>query len=199
MSQANAGIAGARSPRGLSQGALAELKTRARLRLRALKQGEASSVDRTRSTLAAQRWPWPQAWQLRLCLNVAAAEAGFSHWEHARTVLGGQARPGDDMGTFWHAPGCNHLLNEWFAGYAQARQALGGDASRYLLPYRHQFVVADDPYLRELGLAPSPLLWAALAGDLVAGYGTRAWAQLCLLRLRSEERSLPAHRTTAPA
>ena len=74
---------------------LNELKTRARLELNAARRGDADS-----------------GLKLRDCLNHAARDVGFSNWEHARGVLTGEAPVGADMGTFWHAPSCNALLNE---------------------------------------------------------------------------------------
>src|SRR5438552_124136 len=82
---------------------LIELKTRARLRLNAADDDEV---------------------RLRDCLNLVAREVGFAHWEHARTVLGGLAATGEDMGTFWHAPRTGILLNEWFAHREEAQAAL---------------------------------------------------------------------------
>ena len=59
--------------------ALDELKTRARVRLnRARREGVAGTL------------------RLADCLHEAARAVGFAHWEHARHVLAGQARAGDD-------------------------------------------------------------------------------------------------------
>lgn len=149
--------------------ALAELKVRARLRLN-----------------AARRAGTPGDHKLRHFLNEVAQQAGFAHWEHARHVLAGEAAPGEDMGTFWHAPGCDALLNQWFADAGAARAALR--PGRYLLPFRRQYVVVEAPYLRELGLDPADPAWLVLQGDLVAGYGTSAWHTLArrrMLALRS--------------
>lgn len=146
--------------------ALAELKVRARLRLNAARRDGAEG-DR----------------KLRHCLNEVAQDAGFAHWEHARRVLAGEAAPGEDMGAFWHAPGCDALLNQWFADAATARAALR--PGRYLLPFRRQFVVVEAPYLRELGLDPADPAWRTLGGDLVAGYGTAAWHALAKGRMRA--------------
>lgn len=64
---------------------LTELKTRARLSLNAARREQ------------------PEL-RLRDCLHQAARDVGFAHWDHGRRILGGQAVPGDDMGTFWRAP-----------------------------------------------------------------------------------------------
>lgn len=102
---------------------------------------------------AAVRAGMVQAPRLADCLHEAARHAGFRNWEHARLVLDGLARPGADMGSFWHAPGCNSLLNEWFADLGQAR-VVRARGPGFLLPYRRQFVVVGDDFIRELGLLP---------------------------------------------
>jgi len=140
---------------------------------------------RARLALKAQRTERP-ALRLGDCLNEVSRAVGFAHWEQARRVLGGQARVGEDMGSFWHAPDCQHTLNTWFADYASARDRLaqageGGDA--VLLPYRRQFVLAQPGYIAALGLAPDDAMWTALGRDLVAGYGTPAWQGLAMARL----------------
>lgn len=114
---------------------LTELKVRARLRLNARRDADPGL-------------------RLRDCLGLVAREVGFANWEQARKVLGGEAAPGDDMGTFWHAPRCSGLLNPWFSKLAEARAALaaatddgppGGTAGlAVLLPYRRQFVLAGE-------------------------------------------------------
>lgn len=145
--------------------ALEELKVRARVRLNtARRAGE-------------------EAGRLRDLLHAVAREVGFADWEHARHVLGGEAAPGEDMGTFWHAPRCHSLLNEWHADAARARAAL--DAGRFLLPYRRQFMVVQADFIRELGLDPGDAAWHAVHHDVVAGYGSPAWAALCAARVRA--------------
>lgn len=145
---------------------LVELKTRARLRLNA--------------TRAAQ----PET-TLRHCLNEIARELGYSHWEHARRVLGALAEPGDDMGTFWYAPQCHALLNAWFARAGDARVALSAHAGNVLLPYRRQFVVVRVDYLRTIGLDPGDADWDATGRDLVRAYGSDAWARLARRRMNA--------------
>lgn len=153
-----------------------ELKTRARLRLNATRR---TSADAPASSPATP----PD--RLRDCLIAVAREAGFSGWEQALRVLGGDAVSGDDMGTFWHAPRCNGLLSHWFAHVDQARECLALGEHRVLLPYRRQFVVVDDHYLRELGLSIGDEAWGEAGRDLVQAYGSPAWLALCNQRLRA--------------
>lgn len=161
---------------------LTELKIRARLLLNARRQAEPDL-------------------RLRDCLGRVARDVGFAHWEHARLVLDAMAPPGSDMGTFWHAPRCDGLLNPWFASLAEARAALGsagepGRAGRrpVLLPFRRQFVLAGAEYLRELGLDPDDEAWRDARHDLVQAYGGAAWRALAARRLRAPRTTFAAAR-----
>ena len=153
-----------------------EIKTRARLRLKAATAAAHDGVAApdARSDL-----------RLRDALTQVSRELGFAHWEHARRVLSGLAEPGEDLGAFWHAPRCNGLLSHWFARHADACEALAAGAHRVLLPYRKQFVVVDEHYLRELGLSIDDPAWGDLGRDLALGYGTAAWLALARQRLQA--------------
>jgi hypothetical protein len=153
-----------------------ELKTRARLLLNASRDAQ-------------------PALRLRHCLHQVARDVGFVHWEQALTVLGGQAVPGDDMGTFWHAPACDTLLNNWFANYSEARAALEKKGGSVLLPYRRQFVLTGDEYLRELGLNPRDEAGGGVQHDLVRAYGTGPWCALGMQRLKAPRASFAVARS----
>lgn len=144
---------------------LDELKTRARIALNAARR--AGNHDA----------------KLRHSLNGAAQHAGFAHWDHARTVLSGFAQPGDDFGTFWHVARTGSLLNQWFATHAEARAVHAQDPGAFLLPYRRQCMLVLAEFVAELGVDPHDPAWAALGRDVVAGYGSPAWARLVRLRL----------------
>lgn len=152
---------------------LEELKTRARLRQKAARDEGA-------------------ALQLKDALQRVARERGFAHFEHARRVLGGLAVRGDDMGSFWHAPRCSALLSEWFARYDEAHAAWAAKPGAFLLPYRRQFMVVGEDFVRELGLDPADAVWAAAGRDLVGGYGSLAWQALALQRLRAPDETFAA-------
>lgn len=155
---------------------LNELKVRARLRLNA-RRGEDPDL------------------RLRDCLIQVARDVGLLHREHARKLLGGQAAPGDDMGTFWHAPRCSALLNPWFTTVAEARAALAAATALgasddpveppVLLPYRRQFVLASEAFIRELRLDPHDAAWAIAQRDLVRSCGGGAWQALVMARLKA--------------
>jgi hypothetical protein len=151
--------------------AITELKTRARLRVNALRKEAGGAAA--------------AGVQLRDCLTFVAREVGFLHWEHARRVLGGLASAQDDMGTFWHAPRTGILLNEWFARREEAEEALARQAVAFLLPYRRQFLVVQSHFIRELGLDPDDAAWGAVGNNVVRGYGTAAWEALVQVRLRA--------------
>jgi hypothetical protein len=147
-----------------------ELKTRARVRLNGARREEpAGGADL----------------KLRDCLQQVAREVGFQHWEHARRVLGGLAAPGDDIGTFWHAPRSGILLNEWFARPGEAEAVHQRQPAAYLLPYRRQFMLVQADFVQELGLDPLHPAWQAMGRDLVRGYGSAAWLALAEVRLRA--------------
>lgn len=144
-----------------------ELKTRARLRLNAARR---AGGEQTR---------------LRDCLTLVAREAGFAHWDHARLVLGGTAAPGSDMGTFWHTKGTGALLNQWFASADEARAVQKADPGAFLLPYRRQFMLVQDDFIREIGGDPAHPAWRELGRDAVGGYASPAWSIVAMHRLRA--------------
>ena len=145
-----------------------EIKVRARVRLsHARRDGAVGSAT------------------LRDYLHQAAREVGFAGWEQARRVLGAQAAPGDDMGSFWHVPRSGILLHIWFSEYAQARSVLAQQADGFLLPYRRQCFIVQAPFIEALGLKPADPAWAAIGRDLVAAYGTPAWRALAWQRLNA--------------
>jgi len=144
---------------------LDELKARARIALNAARQGGS-----------------PDA-KLRHSLNAAARHAGFAHWDHARAVLGGHARPGDDFGAFWHAAGTGILLNQWFVAYGEARAIHAQMTDGYLLPYKRQFMLVRSDFIAVIGMNPLDAAWSEMGGDLVAGYASAAWARLAAQRL----------------
>ncbi|MES2102542.1 MAG: hypothetical protein V4634_00875 [Pseudomonadota bacterium] len=171
--------------------AVNELKTRARLLLNALESEQPEAVARAHRISKKRRWPLPEAWQLKHSLNIVAAEAGFTQWDHARMVLGGEAHAGDDMGDFWCEAESAVFLNHWFADYRLALECLDHETRRYLLPYRRQFVVTGEHYLRHLGLDPDDAAWKDIGRNLAAAYGGTAWQHFCGQRLRARRPAMP--------
>ncbi len=174
--------------------AVTELKTRARLLLNALESAQPEALARAQRISKKRRWPLPESWQLKHSLNIVAGENGFAQWEHARTVLGGESHAGDDMGDFWCEGESAVFLNHWFASYPLAQECLQNEARRFLLPYRRQFVVTGEHYLRHLGLDPDDPAWADIGRNLAAGYGSAAWQHLSVQRLHAQRRALSGSR-----
>jgi hypothetical protein len=160
-----------------------ELKIRAKLLKNALAGGDAEALQKAQRIAKKQRWTTGEDWSLAVCLNLVAAQAGFQHWEHARAVLAGEAAPHSDMGSFWYELACAATFNHWYPNYAEARESLQHSPGRYLLPYGSQCVVAEAAYVIALGMDPASPHWAAINHDLVAGYGSTAWAALVQERL----------------
>jgi hypothetical protein len=153
-----------------------ELKTRAEILHRRITSGNPDAVARLRAlpelaradaealALAAPRM------QRKHCLFVVAREHGFGTWEHARRVLGGDAREADFGSLMYGKQGAGHL-NVWFVRHDEARDYLDGvrrdGGRRYLLPYRRQFFVADGFFVEGLGLDPGDADWEAIDFDWV--------------------------------
>ncbi len=174
---------------------VSELKTRARLRLNALRRESAAHGDAPEEAPdAAEDGP-----RLRDCLTAVAREVGFQHWDHARAVLSGESAPGDDAGRLWHAPRANSIINQWFASLAEAREVHAKRPALYLLPYRRQFVLVQSDCITELGLDPRDPAWEACGRDLVAAYGKAPWLTLARQRLAAPPGSFEAVRTAASA
>jgi hypothetical protein len=161
-----------------------ELKTRARIGLNAVRAGDRSIVARAASVSGRKPFE-PEDWQLRHALALVAQGVGFHHWDHARTVLAGEARPGDDMGRLWHAPGTVTLLNHWYAHYAEATAYHRSAPASALLPYGRQFVVVGADYLREIGVSERIQDAPAQGFDAVAEYGSPRWLAWCEARIRA--------------
>lgn len=176
---------------------LREIKIRARLRLNDLTNESPDVIFYARWISRRRRWAWPAKWKLNHALNIVCTELGFQDWEHARHVLGGQAKPTDDMGGLWYDFRCQLLLNNWFASYAEARVFCKHGATRFLFPYARQVVVGDENFVRMLGLDPESSLWDETRRDLLASYGTPAWRTLCHLRLTATRGRLPIGRRPA--
>lgn len=127
---------------------------------------------------AARRAGDAAAPRLRDGLHDASRAVGFAHCEHARAVLGGLARAGEDMGSFWHAPRTGIGPNLWFARHDEARAVLQQTPHGFLLPYRRQCFVVREHFIAALGLDPADPAWAAAGHDLVQAYGSAPWLAL---------------------
>ncbi|MCU6435606.1 hypothetical protein LPB67_17645 [Undibacterium sp. Jales W-56] len=153
-----------------------ELKTRARILLNALEKQTPAAMLRVQQLSKRARRPVPASYSLQLCLNLVAIEVGFRSWEHARIVLQGEAKSGDDMGQFWYDDKlCSVFMNAWFVEYEVARAFVQVRADRFLLPYGTQFVVVEPPYLSAIGVEIDTPRWRTAGHDLMASYGSIDW------------------------
>ena len=163
---------------------IVELKTRARIALKALRAGDDALVRRA-AQVSGTRAYVPPEWQLRHALALVAQAVGFRHWEHARSVLGGEAHARSAPCRRRHAPACETLLNHWFARYDEAAAFQQETPAATLLTYGRQFVVVGADYLREIGVAQAFPEAAAERFDAVRAYGSDRWLQWCEARLRT--------------
>lgn len=162
-----------------------EIKTRARLLQKLLETRNTAASKRALILSRQRNWEIPDSWQLKHCMNLAAADAGFQNWEHARVVLGGQAQAGDDMGDFWHGAEVTSFFNHWYASYAEAQAQLQANEAAYLLPYRHQYLVVTSDYLEAMGVSAAPEFWGSIGNDMVQGYASASWLSLAQQRLQA--------------
>jgi hypothetical protein len=157
---------------------LATGDARARSRLRALHEHRHSD-DASLLALAPEI-------QRKHCLAVVARECGFANWEHACRVLRGDPRE-HDFGTLLYQD-ASGTLNQWFASYEEAREALdrGAPSSRtYLLAYKRHFFVAYADLVRDLGMDPDDPDWRAIGWDWARPDDPSARMRLYFKRLLS--------------
>ncbi|MFZ6816475.1 hypothetical protein ACO0K3_18545 [Undibacterium sp. Rencai35W] len=161
-----------------------ELKTRARILLNALEKQTPAALLKLQQLSKRARRPQPDTYSLQLCLNLVSIEVGFRSWDHARTVLQGEAKIGDDMGQFWYDDkACSVFMNAWFVEYDVALAFVQARADRFLLPYGTQFVVVEPPYLAVIGLEVDTPRWRTAGYDLMASYGNTDWQVFVTQRL----------------
>ncbi|WP_432453768.1 MULTISPECIES: hypothetical protein [unclassified Agarivorans] len=132
-----------------------ELKIRAKLWLK-----KSPDTAEHRSLLALSRGNPPQ---LKHALLLLARQAGFKDWQQAQLILSCEQSltRHQDAGKFWHAKPCLSLLNHWCASYSEALH-LQVSQGGVLLPYKTQYVLAQEVYLQALGMRVSDPLWAEL-------------------------------------
>ena len=121
--------------------------------------------------------------QRKHALAVVAREGGFQDWLELRaSVDDTPAETGFDT-TKLFPPRNAVFLNHWFARYEQARQVLDAEPTRYLFPYRHQYVLCEAGLLENLGVDAADPDWDRIGRDWVKPRDTEARARLAV-RLR---------------
>ena len=169
--------------------ALDELKIQAKILLKSVKDNQPSATQRLKRQYQSYQEGSVYQPKLKHCQQVVACEAGFIDWQHAHQILNAcepSHNQPNNMGTFWHAPRCNALLNYWFNDYSEAALFLQEKPETYLFPYNQQFIVATQDYLQAIGLHElDQTLWHAVQNNLVASYLSDAWDNIALARLQN--------------
>ncbi|PHQ71355.1 MAG: hypothetical protein COB93_03425 [Sneathiella sp.] len=164
-----------------SQKSLGELKIRSKILVKSANGGDPDAQAMLRLSLKSE-----PPYQHKDGLQFIAQKAGFRDWRHAAHVLSGEAEIGEDMGTLWYDRKCGGLLNIWCRNYEEARGEFEGHPDAYLLPYKTQFVIGDEDFMRALGLlAQGRPQRPSSARDLVSSYGSEAWDNLTFSRLQT--------------
>ncbi len=153
-----------------------ELKIRARLRHKSVLAGDHRTFERMR-----RRFPKETEFKLKHSLHLVAYENGFKDWPMALRYLGGRSEDTSDAGSFWYASSCMTLLNNWFANFEEARSFFKDGKGKFLIPYKHQFIVVDENYMSLIGCeAPLSSLEDT---DLVSSYGGANWRKFAKNRI----------------
>ncbi len=121
--------------------------------------------------------------QRKHALAVVAREGGFEDWLDLRaSVDDSPAETGFDT-TRLFPPRNAVFLNLWFARYEEARQVLDENPTRYLFPYRHQYVLCEAGLLENLGVDAADPDWDRIGRDWVKPRDMEARSRLAV-RLR---------------
>jgi hypothetical protein len=91
----------------------------------------------------------PELLKLKHALAVIAFEKGFQSWEALKLQIG-LIKGG--------------FLNLWFRNYEEAK-AYQRQSGGFLLPYKKQFFICNEDYIRGLGLNPEDPAWASIQFD----------------------------------
>lgn len=98
----------------------------------------------------------------RHCLAATAQRLGFNNWPQLLDVLQGARLV--DFGKLLVPPGSSAYWNVWFADYAEAAK-VRAEHGGYLLAYGRQFLVADENFIRYIGLDPHDPDWETIGRD----------------------------------
>ena len=171
--------------------ALQEVKTQAKKLLKAFKS-DPSLVKGMQIPLKKITVSSLEELKLKHCLGLVAMELGFRDWHEAQQLLSG-AKPSlvtINMGSFFYPKGCGGFINEWFADYSQARDSLLNSAtSKWLLPYRNQFIVVEQEYIAVFKLNKELMSsWTEIQHDMVVSYNSLAWDKIACAVIRNRQR-----------
>lgn len=172
--------------------ALNEVKIQAKKLLKTLKIDSdlQSAMQRSLNKLALTSL---DELKLKHCLTIVSQQLGFDNWHHAQCALSGKNKASEplNMGTFFYPKGSGAFINEWFVNYQEARNTLINKAtSKYLLPYKNQFIVVTKDCISLFKLDEElMLLWADIDHDLVRSYNSLAWDKLASKIIKNRPRS----------
>jgi hypothetical protein len=95
------------------------------------------------------------------------------------------------MGSFFYPNGCSGFINEWFADYQLAKNTVDNSLhSKWLLPYKNQYIVVGYDYITAFNLAPKlKILWDELRHNMVTGYNSPAWDTLACAIIKNRARA----------
>ncbi len=162
------------------QKSLGELKIRSRILTKAANSGRTNAINLL-NTHSKSEGPF----QHKDGLKTVARLAGFKDWQHASLVLSGGAKVGEDMGSLWYSPKCGVLLNIWCRDYKEAKEQYEEGTGKYLFPYKSQFLIVEDDFLRTIGLDPDHAIFSQPANrNFVQSYGSPDWDLLVFKRLQ---------------
>jgi hypothetical protein len=181
--------------------ALDELKIQAKILLKSARNNQASAIKRltkyssTKKDINPLNLAYQDIAKLKHCQHVLAREVGFYDWAHAHAILSAKNSKMSDaanhqlptnMGNFWHSHACDSLINLWFSDYKEASEVQREKQDSYLVPFKNQFIVVTQDYIKAIGLASvNQSLWHKIKRNLVSGYNSDTWDIIAYERLRT--------------
>lgn len=172
--------------------AIKEIKTQAKKLLKALR-ADVNLIKTMQLPLKKIAVSSLSELKLKHCLSLVAIELGFKDWHEAQQVLSG-TKPSSatkNMGSYFYPKGCGGFINEWFADYSLAEQTLlKSSTSKWLLPYKNQFIVVEHDYIAVFKLDKQLMsLWKEVKHDMVASYASLAWDKIACAVIRNRPRN----------
>ena len=160
--------------------AINEVKIQAKKLLKTLKSDE--DAFESHPQLAKMGITHQDDLQLKHTLTIIAITLGFKQWQQASAVLSGQLDKStpQQMGTLFYPKAGHGLTNEWFADYQAAKTVLdGSDNSKWLFPYKNQFIVVDTNFLAAFRFDDKTRqLLSLINRDMAASYNCETWDKI---------------------
>jgi hypothetical protein len=109
-------------------------------------------------------------------LAVIAREQGFPSWEALKAVRDEETPPRLSIEAFF-TRASSGFLNRWFSTYDEALAAQRTSGG-FLFPFRKQFFLCEEDFVRALGVDPSDPDWERMGRNWVAPQDTAARERL---------------------